>query len=90
MKKILLILFLLMLAAVSWADTPEQSEIDELNEKLSTEGIRMELIPMNGAFGVNMRDTRYPQRDNGSDLYFADDLDSNFNSFQPGNEYGIS
>lgn len=88
MKKILLILFLLMLAAVSWADTPEQSEIDELNEKLSTEGIRMELIPMNGAFGVNMRDTRYPQRDNGSDLYFADDLDSNFNSFQPGNEYG--
>ena len=86
MRKSLLIIFFLMLAMAAWADDPTQAEIDELNDMLRN-GTKIELIPMNGAFGVNMMYTRYPQRDNGSELSFVN-LDSNFDSFTEGVNYG--
>lgn len=93
MKKILLILTFLFLSVSAWAydwsgweDSPDNDEVNEFLNALNVGGQQIELVPLDGAFGVNMRDTRYPQRDDGSDLYFVN-LDSNFSSFQSGDEY---
>lgn len=77
MKRILLlILSLIILSSSIVADEPEQAEIDELKNVLDTI-VKVEIMPDTGAYGVNMRDSRYPEREAGTKLeYKKIDIDT--------------
>ena len=80
MKRILLlILSLIILSASIVADEPERGEIDEILRMLNDiqSGVVVEIMPDTGAYGVNMRDSRYPERDAGTELKYRDiDIDT--------------
>ena len=80
MKRILLlILSLIILSASIVADEPEGGESEEILRILNDiqSGVVVEIMPDTGAYGVNMRDTRYPERDAGAILSYSDiDIDT--------------
>ena len=80
MKRIfLLLLSLIILSASIVADEPEGGEIDEILRELNDiqSGVVVEIMPDTGAYGVNMRDSRYPERDAGAVLSYSDiDIDT--------------
>ena len=85
MKRLLLLLLtLIILLASVVADTPEPAEIDELKNTLDTI-VKVEIMPDTGAYGVNMRDIRYPERKAGNqeenELIYSDSID--FDTYRP-------
>ena len=80
MKRILLlILSLIILSASIVADEPEEGEREEILRILNDiqSGVVVEIMPDTGAYGVNMRDSRYPERDAGALLSYSDiDIDT--------------
>ena len=80
MKRIfLLLLSLIILSASIVADEPEGGEIDEILRELNDiqSGVVVEIMPDTGAYGVNMRDSRYPERGAGAVLSYSDiDIDT--------------
>lgn len=80
MKRILLlILSLIILSASIVADEPERGEIDEIRRILNDiqSGVVVEIMPDTGAYGVNMRDSRYPEREAGTNLEYKNiDIDT--------------
>lgn len=84
MKRLLLLfLSLVILSASVVADAPEEWEKDEIQRKLTDiqSNVVLEIMPDTGAYGVNMRDTRYPERDAGAVLSYDGNI--NFDTFSP-------